>query len=345
MKYYVKGKKEKYLVKKNGVIGKVTNIGMATSFGSETKARKCLEEGRKQGLGLKNWKVEGIDPSRPTEHAFVYDSEGGVKKQRYVICDGTRFIGHNEKGKLVLDARRSRISIYQSEKDAAAGLRILGTLFPGSSGYRYMKFEEAPLHIPVERDKEIMEAQKAQKTVLDTPSHAEGKPETCTKEARRGTKSIKVITKEHTADGTDDILYSFIGRLECRRDELVKLNNINNRKLVDGYHFVEFSDFGEDDHKEVYAAYSMMREYLRRRRKIKDEFDKIEKLAPLKKQVCNNIHLFSVTKKKTYRPRCMDELFLRLSETPECHVNIPPVRGIQNILSTISDAVRNHRTD
>ena len=61
MKYYVKGKKEKYLVKKDGVIGKVNNIRMATSFGSETKARKCLEEGRKQGLGLKNWKVEEID--------------------------------------------------------------------------------------------------------------------------------------------------------------------------------------------------------------------------------------------------------------------------------------------
>lgn len=104
-------------------------------------------------------------------------------------------------------------------------------------------------------------------------------------------------------------IQKFVSENEVRGNSLSALLSNTDKEITDIEHYIEFNDLKSEDELK---AYSMLKERLESRRKIKDELAILRQLADCKldtKTISDTLETISKLDNKTYTPRALKELF------------------------------------
>ena len=299
----------KYLRKRSKIITVVDNVSDATTFHYEKSAQDCIKDAEKAGVIGGGWKTVHIE------------QEGKAGISQYMITDGRYYIGRDSDGEYSPYCSVADMTTFPSHDAACRRLKKTVKNYPSLRGYSCVPYDE---HLINTRLEQLNATCATQPQHIGTvagqqdedggqnigPALQDGKAS-----QEDGAKRIinVVKTTRQQSDGeVDEMLYSFIGRI-CDKKESLKRESCDvNKKLVDIYHFVEFSDFTKEDIDELYATYIMLKDALCQRRRIKDEMDKLEQMGMLHTEMTHMIHAFQQVKEEKYRPRIANEMFAML---------------------------------
>lgn len=212
----------------------------------------------------------------------------------YVITDGDKvFLFRDNRGNFIPTKNRSVADIWESKQKA---VNVLNSCVNKNLRSRYMIME-----VEAEKPKENIEQ------VVKVRNYENLKPNN--EVAKRIINSPIVDNDLERIKNKLAELYSYVQSSEERQKELTNALSDVDKEISDIHHYIEFGKF---NCYQGWLAFSMLRNRLKQRRKIKDELTIINQLG---ESIIDLNALENIKKgierldSRTYQPRRLNELF------------------------------------
>lgn len=222
------------------------------------------------------------------------DNSKELIKLPYVITDGDKvYLFRDNRGNFIPTTNKNVADIWESKQKA---VNVLNSCVNKNLRDRYMVME-----IEVEKPKKTVEQ------VIKVRSYENLKPNN--EAAKRIINSPIVDNDLETIKDKLAKLYNYVQSSEERQKELANALSDVDKEISDIHHYIEFGKF---NCYQGWLAFSMLRNRLKQRRKIKDELTIINQLGEsiIDLNALNNIQKgIERLDSRTYQPRRLNELF------------------------------------
>ena len=222
------------------------------------------------------------------------DNPKELIKLPYVITDGDKvYLFRDNRGNFIPTTNKNVADIWESKQKA---VNVLNSCVNKNLRNRYMVME-----IEVEKPKKTVEQ------VIKVRSYENLKPNN--EAAKRIINSPIVDNDLETIKDKLAKLYNYVQSSEERQKELANALSDVDKEISDIHHYIEFGKF---NCYQGWLAFSMLRNRLKQRRKIKDELTIINQLGEsiIDLNALNNIQKgIERLNSRTYQPRRLNELF------------------------------------
>ena len=222
------------------------------------------------------------------------DNPKELIKLPYVITDGDKvYLFRDNRGNFIPTTNKNVADIWESKRKA---VNVLNSCVNKNLRDRYMVME-----IEVEKPKKTVEQ------VIKVRSYENIKPNN--EAAKRIINSPIVDNDLETIKDKLAKLYNYVQSSEERQKELANALSDVDKEISDIHHYIEFGKF---NCYQGWLAFSMLRNRLKQRRKIKDELTIINQLGEsiIDLNALNNIQKgIERLDSRTYQPRRLNELF------------------------------------
>jgi hypothetical protein len=224
----------------------------------------------------------------------IKDNPKELIKLPYVITDGDKvYLFRDNRGNFIPTTNKNVADIWESKQKA---VNVLNSCVNKNLRNRYMVME-----IEVGKPKKTVEQ------VIKVRSYENLKPNN--EAAKRIINSPIVDNDLETIKDKLAKLYNYVQSSEERQKELANALSDVDKEISDIHHYIEFGKF---NCYQGWLAFSMLRNRLKQRRKIKDELTIINQLG---ESIIDLNALKNIQKgierldSRTYQPRRLNELF------------------------------------